>query len=171
MPEDALLRVEKGLVQAMRAEHFGRYFYMMAAKSTSDPKGREVFARLAEEEKTHFDYLKKQYAAVSETGTGDGNLKLGAQFPLDGNSPIFSDRLRSRIKDAHYEMTALSVGIQLELDAQSYYRNQAAETDDIVVKTFYLELAEWEAGHYRALLNQQETLKEDYWEKGGFAPF
>jgi hypothetical protein len=32
-------------------------------------------------------------------------------------------------------------------------------------------LAEWESTHYHALLEQQETLKEDYWRHNGFAPF
>ena len=36
---------------------------------------------------------------------------------------------------------------------------------------FFTELAEWEAGHYEALLTQQESLKEDYWSASRFSPF
>ena len=39
------------------------------------------------------------------------------------------------------------------------------------IRAFYLELADWETGRYRALLSQQESLKEDYWSDSGFSPF
>ena len=32
-------------------------------------------------------------------------------------------------------------------------------------------LSHFHPGHYHALLAQQESLKEDYWSQGGFAPF
>ena len=68
-------------------------------------------------------------------------------------------------------MTALAVGMQLELTAEKFYAKCAAESDDPLAKKFFQELAEWEAGHYAALARQQEELKEDYWSGGGFAPF
>ncbi len=169
--DDTLELVTDGLKQAMKAEREGQYFYLMAAGSTDDPKGREVFTRLAEEEADHFNYLKRQLESVTKTGRLDGSIRVGAPPDLDGGSPIFSDALKARIKDAHYEMTALSVAIQLELDASKFYKAQANQLDDPAAKTFYLELAEWEAAHYRALLAQSENLKEDYWQQGGFSPF
>ena len=68
-------------------------------------------------------------------------------------------------------MSALAIGIQLELDAQKFYRELAGTTSEPVVKKFLLELADWEAGHYQALLRQQQELKEDYWTENGFAAF
>ena len=68
-------------------------------------------------------------------------------------------------------MSALSIGIQLELDAMNFYKAQADAAEDDVVRGFFHELAEWETGHYQALLTQQGELKEDYWAAGGFAPF
>ena len=90
---------------------------------------------------------------------------------LSDMSPIFSDQIKSRIQDAHIEMSALSIGIQLELDAMKFYKSQAEAADDPDITNFYNELAEWESGHYHALLKQQEELKEDYWSSGGFSPF
>ena len=171
MDDNALKLVKEGLLKAMKAEREGQFFYLMAAKSTEDTKGREVFNRLAAEEADHFNYLKGQYQAVLKTGEIDANIKLGAPLSLDGASPIFSDNIKTRIKDAHYEMTALSVAIQLEFDASKFYKDQAEFVDDIAAKTLYLELAAWETGHYRALLAQSDMLKEDYWQEGGFAPF
>ena len=164
-------RVLQGLVRAMQAEREGHYFYKMAAGATEDPKGREVFTRLADEENGHFEFLRAQYKSLLETGRVDGSTLLGAAADLSGASPIFSERLRERIKDAHYEMTALAVAAQLEQDAEHYYRQEADVAADPEVKRFFLELAAWEARHYAAITAQADELKESYWADSGFAPF
>jgi hypothetical protein len=164
-------RVLQGLVRAMQAEREGHYFYKMAASATEDPKGREVFGRLADEEIAHFEFLRAQYKSLLDTGRVDASAQLGAPGELSGHSPIFSLRLRERIKDAHYEMTALSVAAQLEQDAERHYRQEADAAADPAVKKFFLELAAWEARHYAAITAQQDDLKEGYWADSGFAPF
>ena len=171
MPTEAIEKVADNLLRAIRSEREGQHFYLMAAQTCQDSKGREVFEQLAAEELGHAEFLQMQYRSVLDTGRPDENIKLGTQMDLSGANPIFSDQIRSRLKDAHFEMTALAVGAHLELDAQKYYLKMAAESEDIVINTFFTELADWEAGHYRALLTQQESLKEDYWSGSGFAPF
>ena len=57
-------RVVAGLQRAMQAEVEGYYFYKMAAQSTSDPQGREVFEELADEGQQHFEFLRDQLAAL-----------------------------------------------------------------------------------------------------------
>lgn len=161
----------KGLLKAIKAERYGHSFYLMAAKTTKDAKGQEVFKTLASEELDHMHFLKNQYDAIIKTGLPNKSLKLGSQKSLSKGSPIFSDELKSRIKDANFEMTSLSIGIQLEHDAMVYYREQSETVDDLTMKDFYAKLADWEAGHYQALLKQQEELKEDFWSASGFSPF
>jgi rubrerythrin len=168
---DSQKSLAEGLSKAIKAERDGHSFYKMAASSTQDPKGKEVFAQLADEELDHMQFLMRQYESVLKTGTVDASAKLGPRTDLAGISPIFSESLQTRIKDAHFEMSALSIGIQLELDAMNFYRSQAKASSDSTVTGFYNELAEWESGHYQALLRQQEELKEDYWSAGGFSPF
>ena len=160
----------EGLKQAIAAEGDGHHFYLMAAASTQDPQGKETFQRLAAEELDHIRFLRGQHRALLETGRPDASLRLGPRADLS-NAQIFSPALRGRIAEAHFEMTALSVGAQLELAAVTFYRRQAADATDPAVRAFYEELAEWEQGHYQALLRQQDELKEDYWAAGGFSPF
>jgi rubrerythrin len=143
----------------------------MAAKSTEDKKGREIFLRLAEEEMEHVDFLKKQFTSVIENGEPDAAALLEMPSDLSALSPIFSENLHNRIRDAHFEMTALSVGIHLELNSSDFYSKAASEAEDPVVQRFYKVLAKWELGHYRALVAEQETLKKDYWYQNGFMPF
>ena len=171
MTIDEKKRVTDGLKQAIQAEIDGFHFYMMAARSTDDAKGREVFESLAQDEKEHVRFLSLQYDAFMEKGAPDPTVTLGKRAELQGTSPIFSDQFRQRISGAHFEMSALSIGIGLELSAVNFYKDQATQSNDEIVQKFYTELADWESGHYRALLQQQESLKDDYWAGGGFSPF
>jgi rubrerythrin len=159
------------LLKAMKAERDGHSFYMMASGSTQDPKGKLVFETLAREELDHLQFLKEHYDSVVSTGQLSQTAKLHARLDLEGPSPLFSDSLRRRMKDAHYEMSALSIGIQLEHDAMAFYSAQAQQAALPEAKRFFAELASWETGHYHALLKQQEELKDDYWSDSGFSPF
>jgi len=169
--DDKTKELLKGLTEAIQAERDGNSFYRMAAKGTDDEKGKEIFETLANEELDHMHFLRKQYDSILETGSPDMTLKLGPKADLSGLSPIFSEKLKSRIKDAHIEMSALSIGIQLELDAIKFYQAQSEKVEDQNIKQFYDELVEWEQGHYNALLAQQKDLRKDYWTDSGFAPF
>ncbi len=167
-------RILEGLKQAIQGEGDGVNFYTMASMNTQDPKGREVFQMLAQEEKAHVAFLKGQYVAIKQMGKIDGTLKLPKQHELTGDHPIFSDDFKKRIKDAHMEMSALSIGITLELNAIKFYegeRDEATKNGEKEVADFYQMLVDWEKGHYTALLGEQENLKEDYWAAGGFSPF
>jgi rubrerythrin len=161
----------QGLLDAYKAEQYGHNFYLMAANSTSDPKGKEVFETLAAEELDHARFLKTQYDSVLMTGKVSASASLGRRLDLAGMWPIFSDGLKARIKEANFEMTALSIGIQLERDAMAFYKSQADQADDPEIKKMFMMLSEWEAGHYQGLLRQYDALKEDFWSTSGFAPF
>jgi rubrerythrin len=160
-----------GLKLAMQAESDGHYFYMMAAAKITDGKGKEVLESLAKDEIDHFDFLKAQYKSFSETGKPETKIKLVKPKGLAGNMPIFSDDFKKRLGEAHYEMSALSVGAQLELNSMNFYRAQAEKAGDPIVKAFFGELADWESTHYHMLINQQEQIKEDYWFQNKFYPF
>lgn len=164
-------RVTDGLQQAIRTETDGYHFYTMAANSVQDPKGREVFSHLAQEELSHLRFLKVQYQSFMEKGGPDVKARLGPRTEWGGDNPIFSEKIHKHLVDAHFEMSALSIGIQLELSSEQFYRGEAESVADPAAKKFYNELADWESGHYHALLKQQESLKEAYWSQGGFAPF
>jgi rubrerythrin len=164
-------RMAQAVLDAMRAEAEGHHFYRMAAGATEDSRGRRTFEQLAVEELGHLEFLRKQYRALVETGRPDAAARLGTPARLEGESPIFSPAIRGRLGEAHFEMTALSVGVQLELGAETFYKRQAEAATSGSIRSFFEELAAWEAGHYRALLAQQESLKEDYWSSSGFAPF
>lgn len=164
--------IAEGLKKAIEAEGTGYHFYMMAASNTKDDKGRKTFEMLAGEELDHVRFLKAQYQSITDSGTVNQNIELAAPKVTDsGASPIFSENIKSRVNDAHYEMTALSIGIQLELSAISFYKGEAEKYDDPSVKSMFRALADWEQGHYDMLSRQYDNLREDYWSSGGFSPY
>jgi rubrerythrin len=169
--DDTRKELLDALRKAIASEYEGYGFYLMAARTTEDPLGQEVFQQLAQEELQHAAYLKAQHRAIGATGTVDTSVSLGSPRAAAGDSPIFSPALRQRLGDAHFEMSALGVGVHLEQNAMAFYAAQAEAARDPAVGAFFRELSAWEAGHYRALLAQQECLQEAYWEKNGFAPF
>lgn len=170
MQNDSKILAE-ALQQAAMAEREGHSFYTMAAHNTQDPKGKVVFELLAREEMDHLHFLKEHYDAVITTGKLSPTAHLGGRADLGLTSPIFTDSIKLRIHEAHFEMTALAVGIQLERDATAFYQKHAAESQDPQAKQLFAELALWESGHYQALLRQQEELKSEYWSGAGFSPF
>ena len=93
-------KVANGIVEAIRTENDGRYFYLMAANSTTDPKGKEAFETLAAEEEIHLKYLKKQYLSLLKRGEFDKKLKLGPKADFSGAHPIFSAQLLERLSTA-----------------------------------------------------------------------
>ncbi|MBN2134570.1 MAG: ferritin family protein [Acidobacteria bacterium] len=159
------------LRDAMKNEMDGYHFYLMAAETMKDSKGKELFKILAEEELMHLKFLEANYKSLHDTGKISPTAKLGDKHLFDGENPLFSDSIRDRIGDAHFEMTALSIAINLELNTIKHYKGYANHANDPEVRKFLEELVEWETGHYDALLKQDEALKEEYWEAAGFAPY
>ena len=171
--DDTLQRIIDGLKEAIESEASGYHFYSMVADRTEDPAGRETFQILAAEEKSHLNYLSAQLKSFQEKGEPDSALSLGDQHDYT-SSPIFSDDLIARADHGQFEMSALSIGMQLEKNAIDYYGSQAKLASDAglpLIEMFYEELVKWEKVHYDALARQQELLREDVWAKGGFAPF
>jgi rubrerythrin len=160
-----------GLRTAMEAEIFGHNFYRSTAQNTSDPLGKETFARMAAEELGHFHYLRTQYKAIMEKGNYDFSPPLTVVREKHAGNPIFSDEIRRRVKDSHLEVSALSIGMKLELDAVHFYRGCARQAQSAEAREFYNELAAWEEDHYRAFEQQLDLLKDEYFQANNFVPF
>lgn len=159
-----------GLKEAILTERTGVQFYTVAANNTTDVQGREVFQQLARDEAEHQQWLRRQYGHIVE-GTPWEEMRPAFHADLSRPSPIFSDGLRSRIGEAHWEMTALSVGLALEEATVTRYRDLARAAEQPDVRRFFEELARWEESHAEALRRQSNLLKESYWDEAHFAPF
>jgi rubrerythrin len=161
----------EGLAKAIMTEIDGYIFYSMAQKNVRDEKGKEMFSMLADEELAHRKFLEAQYKSIVDNGDLNKQIDLPDRHTWSHNYPIFSKAIIKRLDDAHFEMSALSIGIQLELSSEQYYRTQAKNSQNQDLADMYLKLANWESAHYHALIEQYNTLKDEYWTANGFAPF
>jgi rubrerythrin len=156
---------------AILSEQAAADFYTMAARSTRDPRGREVFLILAAEEALHLRFLKEQYALVAAGKDPAPLISATHGAELGTESPIYSENLRDSIGDAHFEMSALAVALKLEHEAIAGYRALATGAEAPEARHFFAKLVDWEQGHASALARQQAQLLESYWQAAGFAPF
>ncbi len=167
MQKDEIL---EGLKKAIEAELTGYQFYKNAAQNVSDPQAKKTLEAMAREEMGHFNYLRKQYSSILEKGDYDFKEALEKEETPKQSSPIFSDEIRSRIKDVHFEVSVLSIGMKLEQDAVAFYKEMAQKAKSEEARAFYEQLARWEQGHYEAFARELEALKDDYWAANSFVP-
>ncbi len=163
-------KVLDGLKIAMEAELTGHQFYKAASRNTRDAKGKETFSRMADEEMGHFNYLRHQYQSILKNGEYDFTKKLPKSHKKGGSGPIFSKEIQDRIKTSHFEVSALTIGMKLEMEAAGFYCKCAAKAATPAAKKFYNELAEWEQGHYDSFKNELDLLKEEYFAANHFVP-
>ena len=119
---------------------------------------------------TWLDQGLEEKRQVRVTTSGIESRKLDKKAHKHSGSPIFSEEIKNRIKESHFEVSALSIGMKLELDAMNFYRSCAQKAQNEEVKQFFTELADWETDHYRAFEQQLEMLKEEYFQANNFIP-
>jgi rubrerythrin len=158
---------------AMQAERDGYFHYRTAAQRTDDPQAREIFEKLASDELAHHKMLEETHAAYEKSGRDAVLPEIigGPSVDLTAPSPIFSPEFRERIKEKHFEMSALSIGMTLEQNGIRFYRDFAAKAQHPELKKLMEFLAKWEESHLEALSKQIKYLQEDYWSEARFSPF
>ena len=145
-------------------------FYKNASVTISDRKGREAFLRMANEEEAHFKYLRQQYQSILKEGNFDFTKSFVKESHEQTENPIFSHEIKDRVKDCHYEVSVLTIGMKLELEAINFYQSCAKKAETPEEKQFYPDLVDWETHHYEALEWELNNLKEEYWRTNNFVP-
>ncbi len=148
---------------AMQGEIEGREFYRAIANQTKDKKAKKVFMDLSNDEDMHLHFLRKLYEQYEKNNKIDlPNLPKIREYD-DLESPIFTREFKNFVKEKDFEMSALSVGMKLELESSQFYKKIANEVDNKELKEFFLYLSEWEEGHYEAL-RKQTNFFSDYFK-------
>ncbi len=139
---------------SIEAERAGHKFYLRVADGTNDPKGKEMFNRLANDELAHIYWLM----TVRQSLLKEGSFGLTAEdidrikvptpevadhlFPQVGNSGAKADTR---------ELDALLKGIETEKKASAFYAEAAERTGDASGKALFRKLADWEDQHAQLL--------------------
>jgi len=158
------------LDRALRAERDGFEFYSSAAARSEDPGAKAMFARLAEDERSHYMALQERLRAIAD-GNGWVSERLQSEaWDPERASELFTPEFVERIGQHHVEMSALSIGILLERRSVEFYREQERQAQNAEVKAFFGDLAAWETAHHDVLLALDDQMKADYWEANRFEP-
>jgi rubrerythrin len=163
--------IKEVIKTAMRSELEGKELYKAIAEKTDDEKAKSIFSSMSLEEESHFQILQQILKhLIKKEEYNIENIQKKVDFD-NTDSPIFSNEFKNRIKDKHYEMSALSIAIKLEYDSFEFYSKAEKETEDKGLKQFFHYLSEWEKTHYDNLNKQMKFLEDDYFVQNQFAPF
>jgi Fur family ferric uptake transcriptional regulator len=156
-----LLFARDALRIAIATERSGLEFYTRAAKITRDPRGREVFQRLAEEEKHHLGTLEKRYQKLLEQ---DPQLESRPTFLFfkGAANGLFAKGADDLLRDGVNDREAYKIGIRCERGSHRFFKRYGERFEDSEGKQVFLEFADEERDHlemlireYRALLRRQ----------------
>jgi rubrerythrin len=89
----------------------------------------------------------------------------------DAESPIFSKEFKDSIKEKHFEISTLSIGMKLEAESAKFYRDFADQADNKELSDFLLYLADWETDHYVKLKDQLSRIEDYYFTENSLFQF
>jgi Fur family transcriptional regulator, ferric uptake regulator len=142
---------------AVATERSGLEFYGRAAVIAKDPRGREIFRRLAEDEKQHLGTLEARYAELIAT---DPTLESRPTFLFFKGAAhgIFAEGAE-RLRDGVDDLQALLIGIRCERDSHKFFKKYGDRFEDSEGKQIFLEFAEEEREHRDMLIKEYRALQ------------
>ncbi|MBC8358558.1 MAG: ferritin family protein [Candidatus Aminicenantes bacterium] len=155
-------QIKDAIKGAILLEINGRKFFNHAADVTKHESGKKMFRFLAQEEVKHLKTFSDLFSQI--LGEKDWK-KYISSHELEGEAPLV-EKLKERMRreEGKGETEALSIGMQLEMDAISFFQKAAEETDDPVTEKIFREIAEEEKFHYDLLQSQHDSVtKSGFW--------
>ena len=155
-------QIKDAIKGAILLEINGRKFFNHAADVTQHERGKKMFRFLAEEEGRHLEVFSNLFSQILG---GEDWKKYIKSHEIQGEAPLV-EKLKERMKreEGKGETEALSIGMQLEMDAINYFQKAASETDDAVTKKIFTEISEEEKFHYDLLQAQHDSVtKSGFW--------
>ena len=142
---------------AIATEKSGLDFYTRAAALTTNPRGRKVFQRLAEEEQEHLATLQTRYRQLVDD---DPQLESRPTFLFfkGAAAGIFAagaEKLRKGVDDEQ----ALLIGIKCERGSHQFFKKYGERFEDSEGKRIFLEFADEERVHLDLLIREYRSLR------------
>jgi Fur family ferric uptake transcriptional regulator len=160
-----LLFARDALRIAIATERSGLEFYSRAARVTKDRRGRQVFLRLAEEEKHHLSTLEERYKQLLAQ---DPQLESRPTFLFfkGAANGLFARGADELLVEGINDREAYKIGIRCERGSHRFFKRYGERFEDSEGKQIFLEFAAEERDHlemlireYRALLRRQNQRK------------
>ncbi len=151
-----LLFARDALRIAIATERSGLEFYSRAARLTHDARGRQVFMKLAEEEREHLGKLEARYRTLLAT---DPELESRPTFlffkgAANGLFATGAEQLSKGVDDRR----ALMIGIRCERGSHKFFKRYGERFEDSEGKRIFLEFADEERAHLELLIREYRAL-------------
>jgi rubrerythrin len=148
----------EALQLALDTEKKGYRFYMIAAKSSKDPKGREVFEHLAKDEIEHMGVIATIFESLTNS---EPWMTYEEAVEKYGNTPaekiIFPD-VPEEPQENFNDIKALEEALEFEKKAVEFYTRQAESSEGEQARAFYNSLIEIEEGHVQIIQAELDSL-------------
>jgi Fur family ferric uptake transcriptional regulator len=152
-----LVFARDALRMAIATERSGLEFYTRAAGQTKDPRGRQVFQKLAAEEGEHLGTLEKRYRELAAT---DPQLETRPTFLFfkGAASGLFAEGAKQLRKGVN-DQQALLIGIKCERGTHKFFKRYGERFEDSEGKQVFLEFADEERAHLDLLIREYRALR------------
>jgi Fur family ferric uptake transcriptional regulator len=142
---------------AIATERSGLDFYTRGARLVKDPRGKQIFQKLALEEKHHLGTLEARYQELLKK---DPQLESRPTFlffkgAANGLFASGADQLR---RDGVDDLEALRIGIRCERGSHRFFKRYGERFEDSEGKQIFLEFADEEREHLEMLIREYRAL-------------
>lgn len=150
---------------AINTEEEGLEFYTLLMKNARDPGVKEVFSKLASDEKEHLRIFQKAFLELSSLkdvtqSCEDYSVDLYLKYLIDTGIFTKKGAAKNIVKEIHTDADGIKIGIQAEKDSILYYTEAAKNTKHPAGKATFGQLANEEKKHLKMLAEQLRLLNK-----------
>ena len=147
------------LAFALENEDKEREFYLAHARKTKNMAGKNMFKQIADEEKEHYEMLKKLHDKWEQQKKWPASVPLKVRkSAVGGILQSMSGKKSARITGNEDELKAIRTAIDFEARGVALYTKLEKQCTDLKEKAFFSMLAGVEREHLLSLKETQEFL-------------
>ncbi len=146
---------------ALENELNEREFYLANARRTKNLAGKNMFKQIADEEKEHYEMLKKLHDQWEKKQKWPSTISLKVKKSSTGNIlRSMSEKKSARIKGNEDDLKAIRTAIDFEARGMALYTKLEEGSTDPKEKAFFNLLAGIERQHFLSLRDTEEFLTD-----------
>jgi rubrerythrin len=149
------------LAFALENEQKEHDFYMANARKTKNMAGKNMFKQIADEEKEHYEILKKLHEKWEHQKKWPATVSLKVRKSLAGSILIsMSGKKSARIAGNENDLKAVRTAIDFEARGVALYTKLEKQSTNPKEKAFFNLLASVERDHLLSLRDTEEFLTD-----------
>jgi len=149
------------LEMALHNEMDEREFYLKHAQRTTNPVGKVMFARIADEELEHYQRLKELYAAWKKTEKWPETVPLTVKrVNIKSIIKDTINQIDEAAQSSDDDLKAIEIASDFEARGSEVYAELRDAVEDPKEKAFFDLLSRIEREHYLSLKDAEQYLKD-----------